>query len=491
MYSKTPDIVPFPLPFKRELLTQDQLEILKGGTLCLLEEVGIHFPSRNALQIFADHGARVDMDKEIVRLPPDLVEKAMSTAPRSFVLAGREERFDLLLDGSCSHLCTDGTGVHVVDLETRERRPSCKKDVAQMARVCDALPLIGFYWPPVSAQDYGLTAPLHQCHAGLINTLKHVRGGMTVSPPLATYVIEMATAVAGSEEERRRRPPICANICTIAPLAQDGPGIESALAYAEAGIPTSFMAMTTMGSTAPATPLGGLVVGDAEVVSAMVLMQLAYPGAPVFHSVLVSLMDPRTGGYIGEVPAPLTMMAVQLAHAWNVPSLGGGSVSSDAPDIGWQSGMEAGLGSAFIPLCGGEICGYLGLIGSSMILYPEQVILDHEICQCAYDLLHGFEFDEADMALDVIAAVGPRSHFLMQKHTRKHIRDFRLSRLLRQKATDGSQRDPREVALKEFKRIDETHHPEPLPKKVLSELDCILAAAERQAQQPGLREKDL
>ena len=34
--------------------------------------------------------------------------------------------------------------------------------------------------PPVSAQDYGRTAPLHQCHAGLTNTLKHVRGGMTV-----------------------------------------------------------------------------------------------------------------------------------------------------------------------------------------------------------------------------------------------------------------------------------------------------------------------
>ena len=120
-----------------------------------------------------------------VRIPPDLVQKAMSTAPRSFVLGGREERFDLHLDGSCSYLCTDGTGVHVADLETRELRASRKEDVAMMARVCDALPLISFYWPLVSAQDYGVTAPLHQCHAGLTNTLKHVRGGMTVPPRLA------------------------------------------------------------------------------------------------------------------------------------------------------------------------------------------------------------------------------------------------------------------------------------------------------------------
>lgn len=157
-------------------------------------------------------------------------------------------------------------------------------------------------------------------------------------------------------------------------------------------------------------------------------------------------------------------------------------MASDAPDIGWQSGMEAGLGSAFIPLCGGEISGYLGLVGGSMILYPEQVILDHEICQNAYDLLHGFEFDQADMALDVIAQVGPRSHFLRQKHTRVRIRDFRLSRLLRQKGPDGNWRDPRQVALDEFKRISDTHHPQPLPKEVLAELDRILDAAEREAQ---------
>ena len=147
--------------------------------------------------------------------------------------------------------------------------------------------------------------------------------------------------------------------------------------------------------------------------------------------------------------------------------------------------MEGGLGAAFIPLYGGEICGYLGLLNGSMILYPEQVILQHEICQYAYDLLHGFEFDEADMALDVIAAVGPRSHFLKQKHTRQHIRDFRLSRLLGQKGPDGNLRDPRQVAIEEFKRLSETHHPKPLPQEVLAELDRILAAAEREAERIG------
>ena len=484
MYSQTPDIISFSSRNKMEVFKPSELETIKNGTFRLLSEVGVYFPSAKALSIFADHGANVDWETQVVRIPPDLVKAAMSTAPRSFVLGGREERFDLTLDGSKTYLSTDGCGVHVVDLETRQQRASRKDDVVMMARVSDALPLISFFWPLVSAQDHGITAPLHECHAGLTNTLKHVRGGTTMHPKLATYLIEMATVVAGTEEIRRRRPPINANICTIAPLAHDEHGIETALVYAEAGIPTSFMAMPTMGSTAPASILGAIAVGDAEVISAMVLMQLAYPGAPVFHSIILSLMDPRTGGYIGGTPIA-SAAVVQLAHAWEVPSLGGGSTSSDAQDIGWESGTDGGFGAAQIPLAGGEVCGYLGMLGSSMILYPEQIILEHETCLHIYEIFEKYEFNELDMALDVIKKVGPRSHYLRERHTRAHIRDFRYSPLLRKADEHGNPRPPRDMALEEFKKIYATHQPEPLPDNVQEELDRIMAAADQDAKNLG------
>jgi trimethylamine--corrinoid protein Co-methyltransferase len=481
MFSETPDIFSISSHNKINILSESELEILKNGTLQLLSEVGVYFPSEKALSIFSDHGADVDWDSKIVKMSADLVKKAMATAPRSFVLGGREERFDLSLDGKVSYLTTDGCGVHVIDPETREKRASCKDDVSMMARVADAIPAVNFFWPLVSAQDHGKTAPLHECHAGLTNTLKHVRGGTTIHPKLAPAIVELATIVSGSEKERRRRPPICANICTIAPLTQDADGIDTALIYAEAGIPQSFMAMPTMGSTAPASVLGAMVLGDAESVSAMVLMQLAHPGAPVIHSIITSLMNPRTGGYIGDVALPVSMIAVQLAHAWNVPTLGGGSFSSDAPDIGWQSAYEAGFGSVQIPLAGGELCGYMGMMGSSMILYPEQIILDSAIAMDVMDTYKEFEFKDFDVNLDVIKSVGPGGHFLREKHTRKHIRDFHYSPIFRQLDSDGNLREPRDVAFEEFKNLYDNHHPEPLPDTVLKEMDKILAAADQLA----------
>jgi trimethylamine--corrinoid protein Co-methyltransferase len=464
MHTETPDLLYFDTKHAKPYLSEEQLKILQEGTLHLLEEVGVLFPSRRALEIFSDNGAKVDMETQIVRIPPDLVLKAMSTAPRSFTLGGREERFDLLLDGSRTYVCTDGCGTRVIDPETRELRPSKKADVERLARISDALPMISFFWPLVSAQDHGITAPLHECHAGLTNTLKHVRGGTTVFAELAPYIVEMATVIAGSDEERRRRPPVCGNICTIAPLTQDVHGIETALVFAAA------------------TPLGALVQGDAEAVSAMVLMQLAYPGAPVFHSCYVSLMDPQTGGYIGKVGQPVGKMATDLAHAWNVPSLGVGSVSSDAEVIGWRSGVDAMSGAVAIPLGGAEVCGYLGMLDSSMLQVPENLILDHEICMEVYEYYQKFDFDEHDMALEVIQKVGPKSHFLREKHTRKHIRDFRLSKVLRKQGPDGDPLSPELAAFEEFNRLNADHHPKPLPEDSIAELDRILAAAEREAE---------
>ena len=483
MYSETPDIFSIPSHNKINVLSKSELETLKNGTLQLLAEVGVYFPSEKALTIFADHGADVDWDSKIVKMSPDLVKKAMASAPRSFVLGGREERFDLTLDGKASYLTTDGCGVHVIDPETREKRASRKEDVAMMARISDALSPVSFFWPMVSAQDFGKAAPLHECHAGLTNTLKHVRGGTTIHPKLASSIVELATIVSGCEEARQRRPPICANICTIAPLTQDAAGIETAMIYAEAGIPQSFMAMPTMGSTAPASVLGAIVLGDAEVLSAMVLMQLAHPGAPVMHSIITSLMNPRTGGYIGDVPLPVSLIAVQLAHAWNVPTLGGGSFSSDAPEIGWQSGYEAGFGSVQIPLAGGELCGYMGMMSSSMVLYPEQIILDSAIAMDVLDTYKEFEFKDLEVNLDVIKSVGPGGHFLREKHTREHIRDFHYSPILRQLDSDGKLREPRDVAIDEFKKLYDNYHPEPLPDDVLKEMDNILASADQLAKE--------
>jgi trimethylamine--corrinoid protein Co-methyltransferase len=477
-------IEPIQPKFLLEVLSAQQLLELKSATLHVLEHVGVHFPSERALRVFAEHGAQVDREREIVRLSPELVIEALRHAPRSYTLSGRAGGTDLLLDGTASYFGTDGCGTRTVDFETGEERRSCKEDVARMARVADYLSSVSFYWPMVSAQDYGRLAPLHELDASFNSTVKHVQTETVMGERPAHYAVRMAEVIAGDREAMRARPPLSVLICTIAPLGQDPEGIEAGMVYAEAGIPVGFMAMPNMGATAPAAPGGALVVGTAEVISALVLMQLVAPGAPVFYSLLGSVMDPRTAEYIVSIPQKYlcNVAAVQIAHDWGVPVLAG-AYGMDAAEPGtWQIGRDHVYTALMVPLSGADIVTGGGMLKASTLLVPEQIIYDDEIYHTHRVLAQGVDTAGDALALDVIAAVGPRGHYLAQEHTRQHLRRIWLPQLSHPRPPLDGKPLPgiRQRARAEFDRILAEHQPEPLEAAVQAELRAILDAAARE-----------
>jgi trimethylamine--corrinoid protein Co-methyltransferase len=113
-----PDIQPIRSRLHLEVLSPAELAEIKSATLDILQNIGVRFPSRRALQIFNDRGAQVDEDSAVVKLSPDLVLGAMRHAPRSYTLAGRGNTTALHLDGSASYFGTDGCGVETIDFET-------------------------------------------------------------------------------------------------------------------------------------------------------------------------------------------------------------------------------------------------------------------------------------------------------------------------------------------------------------------------------------
>jgi trimethylamine--corrinoid protein Co-methyltransferase len=481
MHSETPSLEPIVPAYRLRILTDEQLGQLKSATLEILEEVGIHCPSEKALGIYAEHGAQVDFESQIVRLPPDLVLEAMSHAPRFYTMAARSPACDLKLDGTTMYYATDGCGVETIDFETRERRLPMKDDVAKMARVSDYLSSVAFYWPIVSAQEYPTTAPLHELDASFNNTVKHIQTETVMDEPMARYAVEMARVIAGDEATLRERPVLSLLVCTIAPLAQDEGGMESALIFAEAGLPVGFMSMANTGSTGPATIAGTIVTADAEIVAAMVLIQMAYPGAPVYHSLMPGIMHPRTGAYLGTAwEAELFYpVGVELAHMWGVPTLAG-IFGTDADRLGWQQAGDSATVLLLCALCGAETASGIGLLEGCTLLYPEAVILDTDIYHRVRIDAAGLDTSRPALALDVIKAVGPRGHFLRQKHTRTHMRRREFSDLTSQPKDGGGYRDPIELAREKVGWILENHHPKPLEEATQAELKRILRAAERE-----------
>ncbi|MEE8356521.1 MAG: trimethylamine methyltransferase family protein [Anaerolineales bacterium] len=475
-----PPIEPLRTSHLHNFLDDAQLDQLQEATLKILENTGVKFPSEKALKIFAEQGAEVDFDSQIVKIPRNLVLKAMSTVPRYFTLGARDPELDLQLQKGVSFFTNDGCGHDVIDSLTGERRASQKSDVGMMARINDYLTSMAFSWTMVSAQDCGVTSPLHEIDVTWRNNSKHYQSVTMMGEELCRYGLEMAIVLRGSKEEVRRRPPISLIVCTIAPLVQDKEAIEGALILGDAGIPIAIMSMPTMGTTAPATYAGALAVGDAEVISATVLMQLANPGTPVFHSILHAWADPRTGGYVGY---PLDSRAryapVEMAHHWGMPALGG-AFGTESPELdSWQSAAEVATDPLLVAFAGAEIVTGIGLRDTYTLLYPEAIILDDDLYhQARYSLLD-LEVNSETLAVDVINTVKPGGHFLSQKHTRKHMRTSMVRGVIHQLDDQGKYQNPVAYAREKVKWILDNHHPEPPSEDVQKEINRILKNADQ------------
>ena len=480
MVNQTPQLKPIIPNRHQELLSEDQLEDIQAATLAILAEVGIYCPSERALIIYAEHGGQADFETQIVKLPSSVVMEAMSNAPRFYTMGSRSPDHDLVLDGTATYVATDGTGVETIDFKTNQRRNSVKADVARMARVADYLPSIGFYWPMVSAQDHPETASLHELEAAFNNTVKHVQTCTVVEEKTARYAIEMAQVISGNVETMQARPPFSSLICTIAPLAMDRESMEAALEFAASRIPVGFMSMACGGLSSPATAAGTVAVADAEMVAAMVLIQLAHPGAPVYHSMMPSLMDRMTGDFDGGAWEILlfTPIAVEVAHKWGVPTLA--PVGTSAEVSGWSSaaGIMSGMLSA--ALSGADTASGIGLRETCTLLTEEALVLDAEFCDMARVQALGLDTSQEAFSLDMIKNVGPRGNFLKEKRTRQQIRSLEYSELTTQADPEGGRRDPIEVAREQTSWILENHEPEPPGEAVQAELIRILAAAERE-----------
>ncbi|MDI6769566.1 MAG: trimethylamine methyltransferase family protein [Anaerolineales bacterium] len=466
-----------------EVLTPEEIRKIHEATLWIIEHAGVRFPSKRALDIWQSFGASVDAGKSIVRAKGRIIEEALEQAPAAYTLCARDPSQDLPLDGNHVFVGTDGCGVEVLDIETGARRTSSLRDVSDIARIADATAEIGFHWVPVSAQDMPPeTRGLHEVKAIWENSSKHVQTESIYNEREARVAIEMAAVLAGGGEALRKRPLLSLMQCTAPPLGQDGGSLDAALLAAEAGIPTGFMTMAACLTTGPATLAGNLAVGNAEVIAATALLQLAYPGAPVFYAAAQTASDLRSGAYTGGGPEDFLFGAAQnaLADFYNIP-LSMGSFATGAKEPNWQAGVENSLSTFMACVAMSDMLLGVGLLHGSRIWSYAQMMMDCEIFSIIHKTMQGIVVDDETLALDTIAAVGPGGNFLTQKHTLKHMRDVFLPQFMDRRPYnewEAKKDDARDWALAKARKTLAGHQPDPLDRKLSAEMARIIKSIE-------------
>ncbi len=421
------------MKFTASVLSPDEQERIHARSLRVLAEVGVRFHSDRALQILEGGGAAVDRDRKIARIPAELIAEALHAAPRAFILGARNPAFDYPLPSPVSRFCLDGTAAFATDFESGERRYGTRQDNKDAMRLLQQMDLAVMAWPPTCISEApAASRPLHEFFTMMEFCSKHGQHELHTVKQVP-YLVEGLKAVLGSEDQIRSRRNYSLIYCPVAPLSHDGAMLDAYLELGPLDMPVTIMPMPVSGTTGPASLFSTICLANAELLSALVVFELAHPGRPMIYSSATGTMDFRTGGYLGGTPEMGLQSAALTAMGryYGLPSTAAGC-TSDARQPGPEAVLEKLVTTLPPMMAGADIVVGIGEIEGDQNLVLEQIVVDNEIAHHCQRLVEGVDCREVkDLFSDVIQ-VGPGGHFLASKNTRQAPRggEFYISDLL-------------------------------------------------------------
>jgi trimethylamine--corrinoid protein Co-methyltransferase len=460
-------------------LSMDQLERIHAASLEILERTGVRLHLPEAVELLDNAGADVT-DGNLVRIPSQLVEWALSVAPKRVVLANRQGERVMPLERNNVFYGPGSDCPNVIDFRTGERRPGTLQDIANGIRVCDALPNIDFLMSLNLASDVPQAhADLYQMQAMLSNSIKPILF-VTTEFVGCVQAVEMAEIVAGGADALRRNPLCALYINVTAPLVHNEEALQKLIFMAEKGLPTTYTPVVLRGANGPITPAGAVAYANAGELAGLVIAQLKREGAPVLLSGgTQDMLDMRTMLDIYAAPTN-RVLCVEMAHYYGLPIFGlGGASDSKTPDQ--QAAAEVAFSLLTETLAGTHLVHDVGYLEGGMTNSLEIIVMAYEMIRWVKEFMKGEIVDEESLALDWIDQVGPGGDFLALDHTRNHFRKDWYPTLFNRKNHDGWAADGkltlRDQARERIKQILVEHQPDPLPKDISEAIQTIIDRA--------------
>ncbi len=391
----------------------------------ILRDVGIRIEDRGFLDLLEKAGARVDAEAQRVRFENDWLDEMLDKAPRRFVLHSRDGKRDVHLGVGKVHFCNGGRVFRILDMGTGGYRRTMLRDVAHTAAIVDELNQIDMYIIACQAHDLdAATYHLNDFYHAMNYTSKHVMGGCDHLSGVK-QVWELATVIAGGEDQFREKPFVSVITNPISPLTIEAKTLGILQFCCHHGIPATCAPAPMAGATSPATLAGTLAQMHAESLAGVAVAQVFCPSAKVLYGAVPTSMDLRTMDFcMGSVEmAMMNGMAVELAKLYDLPIYSSAGVTeSKRPDV--QSGVEKAFSILTTAMSGADLVHLsAGMLDSGNSISYEQYVIDNEIIGMSRRLLAGITVDDETLAFDVIGKVGPGGNYVTEDHTVDHMMD--------------------------------------------------------------------
>jgi len=412
-------------------LDEQGCQAVHDATLELLDRTGVEVQHEDMLGRFKAAGARVEGSR--VRIPSGLIDDALAAAPRSISLASRGAGLALELKPGPVYYGTGSDCLFVLGPGPRDRRDGVLADVEEMAALQEKLTNIDYVLSMVHPHELPADlAPVAQFAAMLRGTSKP----LIMVPEDARHLKafnEMAAACGAQDSWAIYAMP-------TPPLTHGDLSVDRLVDCARLGIPMVYASAFLPGATAPASVAGCVVLANAEMLSGLVISQLAAPGAPFVYGVSQGWMEPRSGHivYCGPEEMAAQQASADMARHYGLPSFGNGGCS-DSLLLDEQWAFEAGMTLVTASQSGVTLLHDIGYVASGTGSSYETMVVTDELVGWVKAYLQGLTIDEESLAVAEIAAAGPGGTHLGRKYSRRHLRDFFRPRLISQDSHESWQ----------------------------------------------------
>jgi len=467
-----------------EILTDEQLESIYAGTLVCLERTGVRIEHDKGLKLLSDNGCEVDAKNRRARIPSHLTEECIRKCPSNFYVRSRDAKHDLMMGGNTTYFASF-PGMRIIDLDNWLPRTAKMQEQYDACKTLDALDYNHFqsYGPYFDIEG---VPPCMLEPVSFASRLRHSTK-ITVSGyanDSELFNIKMAKA-AGTEA--------FAWFAASPPLTIHGEAVEAAFRFVNSGFVIGLGSGGMYGGTAPATIAGSTITNNAELLAALVLVQLVKPGTRVVAVDFNFPLDMRTGTpAFGAVESALhNAIFNQIWRSLGIPTFGCAGGLSSAKPIDFQCGYEKAMSALINGLSGANMIQLHGGAYGELAWHPALAVLDDDIAGWIGRVLEGVEVADETLALDIIDEVGPiPGHYLNKPHTLKWWRKEQFvpksaDRLSYPEWLKKGKRDALALAKERLKEIMVTHDPTPMPEDRSKEIDEILQEAKKHYEKKG------
>jgi trimethylamine--corrinoid protein Co-methyltransferase len=461
------------------LMGAAQCEIIHLASLEILRRTGVRIHYPKALNLLRETDALIT-DQNLVRFPPALVEWALNQAPSRLALCLRgSSQVAVAMEGWEVHFGPGSDCRNYLDPFNQEHRLFTAADVINCICLVDALPQMAFCMSMGLPSDLDPVSPFCQQFALMIEHTSKPIVFISGDRVDCELIVAMAAAAAGGIKELRMNPNILGYSQITTPLTHDSTSTDMLIYLAEQSIPIVHMPSPMMGGTAPASMAGALALGNAEILSGLVIHQLCRSGAPFVYGSGLHHIDMRTTISVYGAPEfELARIAVaEMARYYKLPHWGyAGHTDSCVMDE--QAASDATSSVLVALLSGQHLVHDVGYMEAGLTTSPELIVFTAEIIERMRHLAQGFSLDAGSLVLDLIHEIGTGGEYLTARHTLKHFRDFWQPELFSRKrmqdwVEEGRPRLGDRLREKTISLI-ESHRPKPLPGPVREEIRTLL-----------------